>query len=386
MQDNVFSNSPVHPYFPALTGIRAIAAWMVFSFHYNPFPANGNNKIWLQIAHRIVNELHIGVSIFFVLSGFLICYCYYGIIANRPGKWLFRYFINRLARIYPLYLFVTSYTFLSFFLNPMRYEQTYDGLRHALMKEQLGILLLNITLLKGLFNQYKFSGIAQSWSLTVEECFYIGAPWFMMILKRRRLAWIILPVGSFLMLSLLWLIIGRLNWHGLFSGIMFNLNYTFFGRCIEFFLGMMLAVKIIGQQYKLKIVSSGYYTGIGISLLFICLLLMSFISGDDNSKEKFSGVITNNLFIPIAICFIIYGLITENTQLKAILSARIMDLLGKSSYAFYLIHLGVLSIYLRTYLSSNPVIIFLVMNLVAVLLYKIIELPCYLLIKRTVIQ
>ena len=51
-------------YLPALTGVRAIAAFMVFFHHFNqasfPYPI-----------YRVLNEFHTGVTVFFVLSGFL---------------------------------------------------------------------------------------------------------------------------------------------------------------------------------------------------------------------------------------------------------------------------------------------------------------------------
>ena len=52
-------------YIPALTGVRAIAAFLVFFHHFNqldfPFPLR-----------RTFNEFHMGVTMFFLLSGFLI--------------------------------------------------------------------------------------------------------------------------------------------------------------------------------------------------------------------------------------------------------------------------------------------------------------------------
>ena len=52
-------------YFPALTGLRAIAAYMVFFHHFNFFSQFGESLL-----SRMVNEFYAGVSVFFVLSGF----------------------------------------------------------------------------------------------------------------------------------------------------------------------------------------------------------------------------------------------------------------------------------------------------------------------------
>ena len=58
--------------FDALKGFRALAAILVFIYH--------NRKYWRDFIHpevlRLINEFHIGVSVFFVLSGFLIAFTY----------------------------------------------------------------------------------------------------------------------------------------------------------------------------------------------------------------------------------------------------------------------------------------------------------------------
>ena len=67
--------SKVEPsYFPALTGIRSISAFWVYVNHFHPF---SEDLIGSRL-FRILRETHIGVSVFFDLSGILIAYRYYG--------------------------------------------------------------------------------------------------------------------------------------------------------------------------------------------------------------------------------------------------------------------------------------------------------------------
>ena len=94
--------------FDELTGIRAIAAFMVFFHHNNMF----SEKKFGIFIHDFVKELHVGVTMFFVLSGFLICYRYYDNIEIRNKKWILIYIQNRIARIYPMYFIMTTITFL----------------------------------------------------------------------------------------------------------------------------------------------------------------------------------------------------------------------------------------------------------------------------------
>ncbi len=96
-------------FFSALTGIRAIAAFMVCLFHFNPF----TEVRFGSIVHNFFNEFHVGVTMFFVLSGFLIAYRY-----SDMEKIKFKqYFLNRFARIYPVYFILTTLILASnFFL------------------------------------------------------------------------------------------------------------------------------------------------------------------------------------------------------------------------------------------------------------------------------
>ena len=56
--------------FSALTSYRAIAAWIIFVYHFMPF----NNPKYPTSIKQFVWGFHIGVDMFFVLSGFLITY------------------------------------------------------------------------------------------------------------------------------------------------------------------------------------------------------------------------------------------------------------------------------------------------------------------------
>jgi peptidoglycan/LPS O-acetylase OafA/YrhL len=82
--------------FQSLTGVRFIAVCLVFIYH--------NRKYWRESLHpeviRLFNEFHVGVSLFFVLSGFLIAYTYEDKpLASRSAY--FKYFLVRCARILP---------------------------------------------------------------------------------------------------------------------------------------------------------------------------------------------------------------------------------------------------------------------------------------------
>src|SRR5689334_3354092 len=131
-------------YFPQLTGVRALAAYCIF-LHHVLIPSFSNKMGAIQ------TQLHIGVPIFFTLSGFLIYLRYSGSCCLKTD-WLFFYFKNRFAKIYPVYFLIVL-------------------LHCTFMEGGLFEFFMQATFIRGFSYDYKYIGVAQGWSLTVEETF-----------------------------------------------------------------------------------------------------------------------------------------------------------------------------------------------------------------------
>jgi peptidoglycan/LPS O-acetylase OafA/YrhL len=162
-------------FFPALTGYRAVVAWMIFVYHFMPF----NNPKYPMFLKQSISNFHIGVEMFFVLSGFLITYRYF----NDYPIHFKKYMVNRFARIYPMYILLTIAGFLIWYLQ----NDFWD-------KEKSIELLLSATMTKALFAKYNLAGIPQGWTLTLEEIFYITAPVFFIIIRKSKWTVLILPI------------------------------------------------------------------------------------------------------------------------------------------------------------------------------------------------
>lgn len=350
------------PYFKALTGIRAIAAYLVFFHHFNllavwkPHPIGG-------LLFEFVEEWHIGVTIFFVLSGFLIGFRY-----SEMKNFSFRnYLVNRIARIYPMYFLLTLLTFAVLYWA----EGTFDP----------RILFINLTFLKGFFEPYKFTGIAQGWSLTVEETFYFLAPLFFVLINRSRIWFLLAPA---LLLALGVLLVSWFSKHvylGFFSSYEFLFNYTFFGRCSEFFLGIGLAYWLKSTATLPTRVSFTYLGLLGI-VLSIVLLVSQREPGMYGVRTEWGKVINSVLLPAIGILPLFWGLLKEETLVSRFLGSEIMVLLGKSSYIFYLIHLGPFMVWLEALPFFNPILGFVGINLISIVLFTRIEEPLNHLIRR----
>jgi peptidoglycan/LPS O-acetylase OafA/YrhL len=307
-------------YYPALTGLRAVAAFAVFAFHHRHLQGVGTSAL-ASALRAVLSELHIGVAIFFTLSGFLITKRYAGRRFDGDG-WR-RYLLHRAARIWPVYLLLVLATFAASYPT--------EGRPHP--GRWLAELAASLTLLKGLTEKYYLSGISQAWSLTVEEGFYLLAPLVFWLGWRYRpgRAWPLLAAGAALLGLATYALVPALG------SPLFVLKATIFGRLPEFLVGAAFA-------WFAPRARPGWATAGGAAGLVLVLTLLIGIQHVTHqvSIDSSPGVLLNNWLLPLATGWLLHGLATEPTRLARLLSTRLWQQLGRASYCFYLLHLGVL--------------------------------------------
>lgn len=167
-------------YMPQLDAVRAIAIFMVMLCHLYPGP----------ITTQAGGE---GVTLFFVLSGFLItgillkCRTY----VQRDGQsrlfTLKQFYIRRFLRIFPLYYLVLAVLWL--IGDPA--VRAHPGWHLAYLTNVLGSI-------ESAHHYFPLKSTGHLWSLAVEEQFYLVWPWVMLFLPRKALAWAVgcLIVGA----------------------------------------------------------------------------------------------------------------------------------------------------------------------------------------------
>lgn len=344
--------------FDALTGMRAIAAIMVFVYHNRKY---WRNDLSFEVM-RFISEWHIGVTVFFVLSGFLLAYRYEEKPLESKKSYL-KYILLRIARIFPLYWILLSAYFLD---TP--YSKNVDT------------YFLQYSLFYSLFDKYSVSGIVQAWSLTVEFFFYLLAPFLFLLLKKSWKYCILFLVGFFLFG---WGIgYGLHEYNGNSKGFLYPLQFmtgsTFFGRSLEFFFGMLLAYlmkKERGIQF-LKNLKRSTLIG-GISMMILTIAIAFFASNNFvHGVERWEGRIIHEFLLPVAIAVFFWGLMSEKTWMSRILSTRFFVLLGNASFVFYLIHLSYFNMKLKSYvyLPDNN---FVLLWICSIIIYLLIEKPLY---------
>lgn len=329
-------------YFKSLTGLRFIAASMVYFLHFNPLSTK-------ETFGGIINEFHTGVTIFFVLSGFLISFRY-----GEKKLDYKKYFVNRFARIYPVFFL---FTLLTYFIHPVKSPVE---------------LFLNFTLLKAFFTKYLFTGISQGWTLTLEECFYAFA--LLLFFLRKYKYYILIAILPIILLSIGLMLQNFFLVHD-FRGFMGTkdlvITFTFFGRSLEFISGFLLGCFITKIKSKFK-----YFTATGVLMIVFMWYLMFFFRGDEiTSINTIQGKVINNIFLPLfGIIPLIIGLVKEKTILSKFLELDVIEYLGKSSYAFYIIHMGILKEIIYNY-TQNVFIAYCILLVISCFVFKYFEEP-----------
>jgi len=167
----------------ALTGLRFVAAFFVLFAHLlpkaMPFP---NPPGWYQQISALSAE---GMTLFFVLSGFVIHYNYSGSIEQHGARGIFNFFVARFARLYPLYLVVVLCSLLLSFSYAQLPAATPDALPSYLLMVQTWFywplgdygLIYELGLLPSV-----------AWSISTEWFFYLAYPLIWVGLRRLKSA------------------------------------------------------------------------------------------------------------------------------------------------------------------------------------------------------
>ena len=94
-------------------GLRFVAAGTVLTAHalpkIVPLPKNQVEPALYTLLASLSGQ---GMTLFFVLSGFVIHYNYAEQIQSQGARGRFNFFVARVARLYPLYLFCLSFELL----------------------------------------------------------------------------------------------------------------------------------------------------------------------------------------------------------------------------------------------------------------------------------
>lgn len=332
-KDNII----VGRYIPELDGVRAIAILLVLWWHASQLakdispPLNDDMN-----AYFIFSTLGAGgVSLFFILSGFLIT----GILMDTEAdkNCLRKFYIRRSLRIFPLYYFMI--VILGF--GALIFNAKFDAgffYYFFYIPNWRSVFLSGY----GMFNDLNYLFYHHFWSLAVEEQFYLLWPILFLFLYRKTTA----PFTMNVMWALVCLSIGiRFSMYYIFDqDWQFIFTWTL-SRMGALVLGAILA---LGYQQssdfflKLDKLRAEYWfmysiIAVGLSFLFIQL-----------NGLTVANTIYITTFLEIAFFFLVAHVLCVETKkeetLRIILHSNVMKKIAKLSYGIYLIHWPVMNV------------------------------------------
>jgi len=336
-------------YITQLDGVRAMAALMVMYFHFfegNPLPG-GTIYNFLQKT-SIIGQT--GVSLFFVLSGFLITRI---LISTKSSEHYFKnFYFRRILRILPLYYFFLLLFYFVYkpimygYIPPFKDQSVYY------------FYLQNFFITFGSHTD----GPMHFWSLAVEEHFYFLWPFLVFVTDIKHLVrWIL----GLICLSVVMRVILIYYHHEVF--------YLTFTRLDEICFGALLAVLVMQKNKLLTLLKGKYFYILVLSYLLLLLGAWWVTSGKANSFMQVIKFLFYGIFYFL---FIGYTINNEN-HITAIFKNRVLVYLGKISYGLYVYHPVCFHIANKYLKSSNGIVNFFtnfsLTILVAVISYHFFE-------------
>ena len=292
-----------------LTFTRFLAALAIVVFHYGGEVAPFNRE---AIA-PLFQKANVGVSYFFILSGFVMMVAYRQKTHISPAE----YYRNRLARIYPVYLSGLLLVVLYNLLEGLPFE--------------CQDLFLGIGLLQAWVPESAMSLNVPGWSLSVEALFYLVFPLlFNLIYASKPGLWkVALPAllifaGSQLFLH--WFTHSA-HYKG-YPSESHNFIYYFpLVHLNEFLVGNLAGMLFVAQKEK----AFRNYDG-----LLLALLVMLFFA----LKRRLGLNFHNGLLAPLLVPFILL-LSLNRGFITTLFQNRILIFLGEISFGIYILQFPV---------------------------------------------
>ncbi|MFM9593807.1 acyltransferase family protein [Streptomyces scabiei] len=305
---------------PSLTGMRFIAAALVFSVHGAATGVFRDVDVAAGYYRWFGNAGALGVSFFFVLSGFVLTW------SVRPADTARGFWRRRLLKIFPNHLvtFVAALVLMTLTSTAIAFPET----------------LANLFLVQAWVpdSGYVETANTVSWSLSVELLFYLAFPLLIKAVGRvaPRALWY--AAGAVTALILLLPLMAQalvpdtpafMFMHVSWTQIWFV--YVFpVARLLEFLLGMLLA----------RIVLTGRWIGLGMTVPAL-LTVAVYIGSVQIEHNPLYGYVAI-MIVPLAL--LIPAAATADVKgSRTPLSSRPMVWLGEISFAFYCVHFLVLT-------------------------------------------
>jgi peptidoglycan/LPS O-acetylase OafA/YrhL len=403
---------------PALTGLRFLAALCVVIAHGAGAMTNLplGNPLWRVY---LTSLAAFGMSLFFVLSGFVIHYNYSEQITKFHWRGIINFLIARFARLYPLYIVTVLLVLFEqgIFLNAWMGDVAASTNVKFVLPFYLTMTQSWIYAIRGDFSliyQYPSLWVMQvSWSISTEWFFYLIYPFICILLTKlnwNRLVWATL-LTALVALSGMAAAFYEVHVIDQFGESHFGpvasiahgeqdsffrwlLYFSPYSRVPEFLIGCLMAALYRTLQENPP--SLGEWR-IGrmfpyISLAFI--IGINIIMFLPSHPFPYLSFLQRNFGFAVPVAVLLFGLARYETRLGRALSCNWIAACGDASYSIYLLHgliipsagLAVLPVGQSSVITSI-VLVRLIVTVVVIIgfsmvTYRIVEYPARRFLRR----
>jgi peptidoglycan/LPS O-acetylase OafA/YrhL len=302
-----------------LDGLRGLAVGMVLAWHFIGIPA-WSTEGWLpQAVFRVFLLGGAGVDLFFVLSGFLIT----RIVISRKqsdGRFLLAFYARRALRILPPYLLLVI----------VFWAVVRTGIHNDVFSDDIPIWRF-LTFTQNFWMaeraSYGPAGISVTWSVAIEEQYYLAFPLLTLMLPRSRLPFFLVVIA-----------IGSIVWRAfIFSSNPAN-NFPYYvgtlARLDGLAVGGLIACAFDNPHWAQWLRS--HMAGLRRAMLW-SLAALIFVRRDSGVQMAYFGHTMLTVCFALVTTNILLNLGSNSMWMRQLRSSR-LRFLGKISYSLYLFH------------------------------------------------
>lgn len=264
-----------------------------------------------------------GVSMFFVLSGFILAYAYSEMEPKYPAERK-RFWVSRFARIYPVY-FLALIWFAPFILT---HRFSAAPLKIAVAKSVASFFPALLLVQSWISPRFALAWNGPGWTLSVEAAFYLIFPFLLPLIRRLSDRGKLFLAASMVLLSAL-LSVSCIPLPAPYRGAWANwvLHWPAF-HFPTFIVGAALGLHFVNTRHTKRAGNWMFY--LGLAGMFVVAA----------NASALPPVLLENIALVPFFGLIIYGLAVGGGP-RRLLGSSLLVLLGESSYALYILQFSV---------------------------------------------
>jgi peptidoglycan/LPS O-acetylase OafA/YrhL len=368
---------------PELDGVRGLACLLVILLHVVVAPLPLMPDTWFDLVRfRIQPFMSGGVDLFFILSGFLIS----GALMDSRGSpnYFKSFWVRRIARIFPVYYLMILVSIIA----RLAYDAAPLPTLHAITNQSLpefyyAIFSQNIVMALTGASGNNILGV--TWSLAIEEQFYLIFPFLVFLVPRRWL--VVSAIAVFLATPLVRaIVVAEVNWQ---AGYLFTI-----ARMDALMLGVIMAA-VVRHEAALTFFRR-WRQPLNVVAAVVIAMQVFDVWGAAGEAWRLTG--GNQVTYIVLIC-VQYPLINlsmalllmnvfavEENLVRRFLRTKALAYLGLISYGAYMYHQSINYALWRWAYSDNPrdmswsqaympVLVLALTAIVAIASYRYFEMP-----------